>query len=187
MINCKNITEIHAPNLLSPSSNLVSTDRVEYQPSDGAAAGEVICPNLHTIDVSNSGSRVKNDLFQCIAERAPNLTKLNIESCGGGIDCLTFVNLITKCSKLTSLQMGGCFGLNSSAMDAILLNLKDISILDIEDCNIATVSSIKKLLAVCRGLTHLKWSFYTKNEPKAALIALEKEYPDVEMTCSRGS
>lgn len=183
MANCKHIEEIHAPELVGASDAVDSVvSGNAYKSFDG-----IVCPNLHTVDIRESGSRAKNDLFLCIADHAPNLTKLNIESCGGSIKEPAFINLVTKCHKLTSLEMGGCFGLTSQCMDAIILNLADIDVLDIEDCNIATIASVKKLLATCSDLTLLKWSFYTKNEPKAALKALQEQYPEVEMTCSRGS
>ncbi|XP_077213632.1 RNI-like superfamily protein [Tasmannia lanceolata] len=125
------------------------------------------CPKLQELDLYRSIG-ITDSAVAAIARGCPNLQMINLAYCTEISD--NSLRSLSKCSRLTALEIRGCPRVSSVGLSAIALGCKQITKLDIKKCYNVNDAGMLPLARLSQNLQQINLSYCSVTD--VGLLAL---------------
>ncbi|XP_058110460.1 F-box/LRR-repeat protein 3 [Magnolia sinica] len=125
------------------------------------------CPRLKELDLYRSVG-VTDTGIAAIAHGCPKLQMINLAYCKEITD--DSLRSLSKCSRLTTLEIRGCARISSSGLSAIAVGCKEIAKLDVKKCYNINDAGILQLARLSQNLKQINLSYCSVTD--VGLLAL---------------
>jgi len=142
--------------------------------ADGAiCAIAAHCPQLETLNVSDTSGRITDRGISALAEQSVRLTSLNVEQTRGRVTNASVIAVAQRCPQLRHLNVsttGGAVG--DAALEAVARHCPLLESLNVSLASGVTDAGVVAIARSCPGLTEIDMSAIGSGLTAASLVAL---------------